>query len=809
MVIDIDHALVEGVRPPLYTAMKYWGKKPHNIWRQYIERYTPQNGVFLDPFMGSGISVFEAYAINRNAIGFDLNPLSSFFIEVLTSNFNFPIFKEAVGQIIRDVEHDTIYQKFYVTNSRKKLSNAVVQHFKWEYGKIYEIGIMDINQDGVLGKKYITMPVENDHYLAQEMLALEIPFEHPSKSFPKSPSFSASFIQKLGGNDFSKLWTSRNLYIISLIFKKINDLNDLVLRKQMLFGFIQMLHLTTKMCIPRRNNANRPFSTSWGRSAYLCSARSMEMNPLLVFEGCCLGKQSVQSALESASTYFEHNNPSFKKVSYSNKRINDNSYTIKYGTVDVNSLDQYVADKSVDFVMTDPPYGGLVQYLDLSYIWLSWLEIVDKDFTPNFDAEITIKKDKISREVYRKRLTNAFTEIKRVLKDNGKIIFTFHNKEISVWNDFLYSIKHAGLKIEKVIHQQNRRSGESVVANPYGTSGTDFYIRCVKDDVPNEGELQNVEKLILDSAIQLVAERNEPTPYQILFNGILAEISQSGFELENFDINVENVLKSKVNDIFVIKPNTLSKSGNFWWLKNPRTYIKYPDMPLTRRVEDTVLNLLRRKISVAYDTVLAEIFIKYPNGLTPDIKAISFFLEKFATKSSGKWLYKQEKMESEISHHTRIIAQLSRIAKSLGYENYIGKREQWEKYNDGTLADLADYRNLNFLELEDEVIKRIEMIDIIWLKEKKIKILYEIENSTNMISALQRASNLRQEDIQRIMVIPDEREHELKRIKDPMFQENFSTQSWRYLRYNDVDKLSTNKQPDINIFLRDIENNGW
>lgn len=25
---EVDHALVEDIRPPIYTAMKYWGKSP-------------------------------------------------------------------------------------------------------------------------------------------------------------------------------------------------------------------------------------------------------------------------------------------------------------------------------------------------------------------------------------------------------------------------------------------------------------------------------------------------------------------------------------------------------------------------------------------------------------------------------------------------------------------------------------------------------------------------------------------------------------------------------------------------------------
>ena len=91
---DIDHALVEETRPPIYTAMKYWGKKPHNIWRKYIENYTPKNGIYLDPFAGSGVSAFEAFKANRTAIAFDLNPLTSFIIEVYSSKFNLEEFKK-------------------------------------------------------------------------------------------------------------------------------------------------------------------------------------------------------------------------------------------------------------------------------------------------------------------------------------------------------------------------------------------------------------------------------------------------------------------------------------------------------------------------------------------------------------------------------------------------------------------------------------------------------------------------------------------------------------------------------------------
>ncbi|HLA25945.1 MAG TPA: DNA methyltransferase, partial [Patescibacteria group bacterium] len=139
---DINFALVEETRPPIYTAMKYWGKKPHNIWREYIKDYTPEDGLYLDPFAGSAISAFEAVKAGRKAIAFDLNPLTSFLIETFCSEFNKEKFLDEVSKIIDEVKNDKVYQEYFYTICRKCGSNtAIAQSFKWENGELYEVGI--------------------------------------------------------------------------------------------------------------------------------------------------------------------------------------------------------------------------------------------------------------------------------------------------------------------------------------------------------------------------------------------------------------------------------------------------------------------------------------------------------------------------------------------------------------------------------------------------------------------------------------------------------------------------------------------
>ena len=108
------------------------------------------------------------------------------------------------------------------------------------------------------------------------------------------------------------------------------------------------------MNVPRRESANRNFSTSWGRSAYLCSSRQMEMNPLFVFESSCFGKQSVESSLSSVKNYLGKI-PKIKYVDYSNRKERTKNFDIKYGAIDINTLTDFVDEKSIDFIMTDPP----------------------------------------------------------------------------------------------------------------------------------------------------------------------------------------------------------------------------------------------------------------------------------------------------------------------------------------------------------------------------------------------------------------------------------------------------------------------
>ncbi|MGD1089334.1 MAG: DNA methyltransferase [Verrucomicrobiota bacterium] len=61
-----------------YGVHPYFTRRPANVVRDYIERYSEEGDVVLDPFGGTGVTAIEAFLLGRSAIQNDLNPFANF-----------------------------------------------------------------------------------------------------------------------------------------------------------------------------------------------------------------------------------------------------------------------------------------------------------------------------------------------------------------------------------------------------------------------------------------------------------------------------------------------------------------------------------------------------------------------------------------------------------------------------------------------------------------------------------------------------------------------------------------------------------
>ena len=443
----INYALVETTRPMMYKALKYWGKKPHNIFRKYIETYTDKNEIVLDAFAGSGITPIEAIQINRKAVAIDLNPISTFIIEITAKPLDYSKFGKYYNEILLKLTQKEKELGVFITKCVKCKKEARVIGIHWDDKTPilvrYECSCAKSNQ----GKE----PDEFDIEIIKKSEKLKIPYWYPQDEFPKTSFFKS--VRKGIGNNYYKLWTNRTLYLLSFLYKEIESVEDKEIKEFLKFTFISMIHLATIMVSARRPKSQRPDSGSWGRPAFILPKRHMEQNPVILFQRAVEDRQGIIKAKKSSEKLLANK----VKIAKNFQELTDDKKgkNLLILTIDALDLSRSIPENSVDYVLTDPPYGGLIQYFSLSSLWAIWLKHNNKQFEIPYEDEITIEYKK-DFERYHNLLTKALREIYKVLKPGHYLTLTFHNREINVWNSVIKAGAYSGFIFEKILYQPNK-----------------------------------------------------------------------------------------------------------------------------------------------------------------------------------------------------------------------------------------------------------------------------------------------------------------------------------------------------------------
>ena len=113
---------------------------------------------------------------------------------------------------------------------------------------------------------------------------------------------------------------------------------------------------------------------------------------------------------------------------------------------------------SIDIVITDPPFGGILQYAELADFFYVWLRLVLKnkysffkpDYTPKAVevVENSFREKEAPGAYYQRLLTQCWLETYRILKPAGILAFTFHHDKDEAWASVLESLFDAGFYLE-------------------------------------------------------------------------------------------------------------------------------------------------------------------------------------------------------------------------------------------------------------------------------------------------------------------------------------------------------------------------
>ncbi len=103
-------------------------------------------------------------------------------------------------------------------------------------------------------------------------------------------------------------------------------------------------------------------------------------------------------------------------------------------------------DNSVDYIFTDPPFGGNIIYSELNFMWEAWFGV----FTNQTAEAIVSKCQRKGLPEYHDLMSSAFQEAYRVLKPGRWMTVEFHNSHNSVWMSIQTALEHAGFVVGDV-----------------------------------------------------------------------------------------------------------------------------------------------------------------------------------------------------------------------------------------------------------------------------------------------------------------------------------------------------------------------
>ena len=216
-------------------------------------------------------------------------------------------------------------------------------------------------------------------------------------------------------------YTRRNLIAVGAAWKAANQYQDGL--KQALHFWISSynaLHSTLMARVVCKSSADDLVITGAQPGTLYVSSLPAEKN---VFRG--LGRK--QSAMERA----------FDKVA---------DLDVEAEVSCKSSLNIDLPSKSVDYIFTDPPFGGNIQYSEVNFISEAWIGDITKS-----EQEITVSSyQEKSLDDYRVLLSEAFKENLRILKPGGLMTVNFNSASSGVWKAVQEAWKEAGFHLERI-----------------------------------------------------------------------------------------------------------------------------------------------------------------------------------------------------------------------------------------------------------------------------------------------------------------------------------------------------------------------
>ena len=411
--------------------------------------------------------------------------------------------------------------------------------------------------------------------------------------------YNTNQILNHGYKKFSELFNKRQLLCLGMLLHEINNLEDDKSKFWLQLAFSGMLEMNNmfcryqanayKICNIFFNHAYVPISMPvenniWGTK--LGTGNFIKtLDKIVRGKKFCTDVYDISTINKNGGLEVEKKYSDEKVATVSVKEFADcdgKHPVLRCG--DSSDL-SFVPDGSVDIVLTDPPFGANVMYselIDFFHVWNHYSTLADElgftdPLSPKEKEIIVNNVQGKTQKDYEDGLTRVFSECHKKLKENGFLIFSFHDKSIDSWVSILNSIDKAGFKLIKSypLHAETRTGAHTSNKN---SIALDIMLICRKkanadSETMNESSLKEIIKksyeqteMIISRLSKIEAEMTIPDIENIFISEFFSISSKDNYSYSSLLEAGLNEIKHCIdglNEYFDSYEISNRRSG--WW----------------------------------------------------------------------------------------------------------------------------------------------------------------------------------------------------------------------------------------------------
>lgn len=563
----------------IYNMHTYWSKKPHDAIREYIKHYTNPGDLVLDPFCGSGGTALAAMIDGRAAIAIDLSPAATFITRYYTDpidEYEADLALAAVLEKIKPIRNNLYHTICPKCNGKAEIKYAVHSEVfqclkclessplsSWKPGRIRRFRGKDVpillcpNCDEEIntqtfprkGSKLVEVCLECQEGCKPKLSYRNLDNgtlsetdansykrnagrELPNDYFDKKHYFRRIIEPRLEKNIAkagaiggpSSLYTPRNITSLLALRDGIDTISAREPVKAFLRGVLNSISLiSSRMC-----DAD---NTQISKGTYYIPHIYKELNVFQSFERRykvgLIGKLEIAESIENPQCLISTQDSEDIKV---------------------------FPENSIDYIFTDPPYGGTIQYAALNAVWEYIL-----GFEPGWQKnEVVVSEHRnITQQDWQNKLKAIMAECYKLLKPGRWATICFHGSEV-LWADFQDLMAEVGfltdrtdnvLSIEASQKSYNQQTAEKVykkdlVINYRKPRTDEFTISTILTSNEDTATFTEKVRLILVGAL----DTHPGSTSDRLYDELVSRMVRRGeFERHNFDELLRSVAE-EVND---------------------------------------------------------------------------------------------------------------------------------------------------------------------------------------------------------------------------------------------------------------------